>query len=82
VTPPTTCTAPTATPTTAPVEVPEAVAGETLEGWQLLAMASLGRLLTTAELAACEQLPAELALDLLFPGLHDAARHEALSTLG
>ena len=78
-TPTTTCTAPTATPATAPVEAPEAAA---LEGWQLLATASLGRLLAPAELAACEQLPAELALDLLFPGLGDAARHEALSTLG
>ena len=81
-TPPTTCIAPTATPATAPIEAPEAAAAEALEGWQLLATASLGRLLTPAELAACEQLPAELALDLLFPGLGDAARHEALSTLG
>jgi hypothetical protein len=52
------------------------------EGWQALAVASLGRLLTETELAAVEHLPTELALDLLFPGLPDAARHEALSTLG
>jgi hypothetical protein len=29
-----------------------------------------------------EHLPADIALDLLFPDLNDAARHEALSTLG
>jgi hypothetical protein len=51
------------------------------EGWQALAAASLGRLLTDTELAAVEHLPTELALDLLFPGLGDPARHEALSTL-
>jgi hypothetical protein len=52
-----------------------------LEGWQALAVASLGRLLTDAELAAVERLPTELALDLLFPDLPDAARHEALWAL-
>lgn len=52
------------------------------EGWQALAAASLGRLLTDTELAAVEHLPTELALDLLFPGLGDAARHEALSAFG
>jgi hypothetical protein len=52
-----------------------------LQGWQALAVASLGRLLTDAELAAVERLPTELALDLLFPDLPDAARHEALWAL-
>ena len=52
------------------------------EGWQALAAASLGRLLSDAELAAVEHLPGDIALDLLFPHLNDAARHEALSTLG
>jgi hypothetical protein len=51
------------------------------EGWQALAAASLGRLLTDIELAAVEHLPTELALELLFPALGDSARHEALSTL-
>ena len=53
-----------------------------LEGWQALASASLGRLLTDTELAAVERLPAELAVDLLFPDLPDAARHEVLWALG
>ncbi len=52
------------------------------DGWQALATASLGRLLSDAELAAVEHLPVDIALDLLFPDLDDAARHEALSTLG
>jgi hypothetical protein len=52
------------------------------EGWQALAAASLGRLLSDAELAAVEHLPVDIALDLLFPDLNDAARHEVLSTLG
>jgi hypothetical protein len=52
-----------------------------LEGWQALAVASLGRLLTGPELAAVEHLPVEISLDLLFAELDDAARHEALSTL-
>lgn len=52
------------------------------DGWQALATASLGRLLSDPELAAVEHLPAEIALDLLFPDLDDAARHEALATLG
>jgi hypothetical protein len=52
-----------------------------LEGWQALASASLGRLLTDTELAAVERLPTELALDLLFPDLPDAARHEVLWAL-
>jgi hypothetical protein len=56
--------------------------GLELEGWQALAAASLGRLLSDAELAAAEHLPIAIALDLLFPDLDDAARHEALSTLG
>jgi hypothetical protein len=47
-----------------------------------LAAASLGRLLGDAELAAVEHLPVDIALDLLFPHLNDAARHEALATLG
>jgi hypothetical protein len=52
------------------------------EGWQALAAASLGRLLSDVELAAAECLPVDIALDLLFPDLDDPARHEALSTLG
>jgi hypothetical protein len=52
------------------------------DGWQALAAASLGRLLTDTELAAVQHLPTELALDLLFPDLPDAARHEALWALG
>jgi hypothetical protein len=52
-----------------------------LEGWQALALASLDRLLTDTELAAVERLPTELALDLLFPDLPDAARQEALWAL-
>ena len=52
------------------------------EGWQALAAASLGRLLSDPELAAVEHLPVDIALDLLFPELGDAARHEALATLG
>ena len=52
------------------------------EGWQALAAASFGRLLTDTELAAVERLPVEIALDLLFPELTDAARHEALWALG
>lgn len=54
----------------------------TEEGWQALAVASLGRPLTPAELAHVEQLPAEQALDLYFPHLDDPARHEALCALG
>jgi hypothetical protein len=53
-----------------------------LHGWQALAAASIGRLLSDAELTAAEHLPVAIALDLLFPDLNDAARHEALSTLG
>jgi hypothetical protein len=52
------------------------------EGWQALAVASLGRLLSDAELAAVERLPVGIALDLLFPDLADAARHEAMWALG
>jgi hypothetical protein len=52
-----------------------------VDGWQALAVASLGRLLTGPELTAVERLPAAIGLDLLFPDLGDAARHEALSTL-
>lgn len=52
------------------------------DGWQALAAASLGHLLSDAELAAVEHLPVDIALDLLFPDLTDPARHEALSTLG
>ena len=51
------------------------------DGWQALAVASLGRPFTDVELAAAEHLPVEVALDLFFPHLDDAARHEALSTL-
>ncbi|HEX6423331.1 MAG TPA: hypothetical protein VFZ79_07610 [Acidimicrobiales bacterium] len=52
------------------------------EGWQVLALAELGRPLTEAEAAATERLAAEHVVDLLFPGLSDAARHEVLSALG
>jgi hypothetical protein len=65
------------TPDTDAVAVPA-----DLVGWQALAAASLGRLLSDAELAAVEHLPVDVALDLLFPDLDDAARHEAMSTLG
>ena len=58
-----------------------AVVPADLVGWQALAAASLGRLLSDAELAAVEQLPVDIALDLLFPDLDDPSRHEALSTL-
>jgi len=52
------------------------------EGWQALALAELGRPLTDAEAAVTERLAAEHVVDLLFPGLSDAARHEVLSALG
>ena len=58
-----------------------AVVPADLVGWQALAAASLGRLLSETELAAVEHLPVDIALDLLFPDLDDASRHEALSTL-
>jgi hypothetical protein len=67
-------------PTFVPAYTPDAVVPD--EGWQALASASLGRLLTDAELAAVERLPIDIALDLLFPDLSDAARHEALWALG
>lgn len=54
---------------------------DAVEGWQALALAVLDRELTGPELAAAERLPADIALDLLFPGLDDAARHEALWAL-
>jgi hypothetical protein len=54
---------------------------EAAEGWQALALASRGALLTGPELAAAELLPVDIALDLLFPGLDDAARHEAMWAL-
>ena len=54
---------------------------EAVEGWQALALAVLDRELTGPELAAAERLPADIALDLLFPDLGDAARHEALWAL-
>jgi hypothetical protein len=69
-------------PTSAPItDLPIDPCHE-LQGWQALAAASLGRLLSDAELAAAQHLPVAIALDLLFPDLDDAARHEALSTLG
>lgn len=57
-------------------------ATDAAEGWQALALATLGRQLTRAELDVAATLPAEHALDRLFPGLPDAARHEALWALG
>ena len=61
---------------------PDGPHDEVEDGWQILAEASLRRRLTDAELAAVRHLPAEIALDLLFPDLDDAARHEALWALG
>lgn len=55
---------------------------EAAEGWEALALAELGRLLTPAELDVAHTLPAADVLDRLFPGLCDAARHEALCALG
>ena len=52
-----------------------------VDGWQALAVASLGRVLSGPELAAVEHLPVDVSLDLLFPDLDDAARHEALWAL-
>ncbi len=52
------------------------------DGWQALAVASLGRVLTAAEMAVVVRVPADLVLDVWFPDLDDAARHEALSVLG
>lgn len=52
------------------------------DGWQALAVASLGRVLTVTEMAVVDRVPADLVLDLWFPDLDDAARHEALSVLG
>ena len=69
------------TPDTDAVSAPAAIPAD-LVGWQALAAGSLGRLLSDAELAAVEHLPVDIALDLLFPDLDDAARHEAMSTLG
>jgi hypothetical protein len=69
------------TPDPGSAVVPAVVAAD-LVGWQALAAASLGRLLSDAELAAVEHLPVDIALDLLFPDLDDPSRHEALSTLG
>ncbi len=54
---------------------------ETAEGWQALALALHGAPLSGPELAAAELLPTEVALDLLFPDLDDAGRHEALWAL-
>jgi hypothetical protein len=54
---------------------------EAAEGWQALALATRGALLSGPELAAAELLPVDIALDLLFPDLDDASRHEALWAL-
>ena len=62
-------------------EVGRAGAVEAAEGWQALALAVLDRELTGPEVAAVGRLPADVALDLLFPDLDDAARHEALWAL-
>jgi hypothetical protein len=75
-------TAPRTSPTTPAIASTVALVPDEHDGWQALAAASLGRLLSDAELAAVEHLTADIALDLLFPDLNDAARHEALSTLG
>jgi hypothetical protein len=85
-----TCVTPTPSPATGvtdpggPSEVPDAVRTEDLgaaEGWQALALAVLDRELTGPEVAAAERLPVDVALDLFFPDLDDAARHEALWAL-
>ena len=73
---PATITTPAAAPTDERARSIEAV-----EGWQALALALLDRELTGPELAAAERLPVAIALDLLFPDLDDAARHEALWAL-
>jgi hypothetical protein len=52
------------------------------EGWQALAVATLGRPFTDAEQAAVRALAPEHVLDLLFPDLTAEARHEALWALG
>jgi hypothetical protein len=70
------------TATYARTNAPAAAPAPVDEGWQALATASLGRLLSGVELAAVEHLPTDIALDLLFPGLTAEARHEALSALG
>lgn len=70
-----------ATGTTGTAEIERTRALEASEGWQALALAVLDRELTEPELAATERLPVETALDLLFPDLDDAARHEALWAL-
>jgi hypothetical protein len=65
-------------------ERPDGAAADQLaeaEGWQALALATRGEPLTDPELAAAELLPIDIALDLLFPGLDDPARHEAMSAL-
>jgi hypothetical protein len=75
------CDSPETTLAVEPVEPVEAIEVDDFDGWQALAAATLGRLLTDTELAAVERLPTELALDLLFPDLPDAARQEALWAL-
>jgi len=62
-------------------DAPTSEGVETAEGWQALAIATRGAALSGPELAAAEMLPTEVALDLLFPDLDDAARHEALWAL-
>jgi hypothetical protein len=69
---------PPTTRSEAPAPLPDIVL---VDGWQALAVASLGRVLTDPELAAVEHLPVAIGLDLLFPDLDDAARHEALWAL-
>ncbi len=88
----TTCTDTTSTDSLATLDAPAGPAAGLFdtgpapiwfaEGWQALALAELGRPLTEAEVAATERLAAEHVVDLLFPGLSDAARHEVLSALG
>jgi hypothetical protein len=73
----------TTAPAVSTVErVPTTLVPGAYDGWQALAAASLGRLLNDAEVAAVEHLPVDIALDLLFPDLTDAARHEALWAFG
>ena len=82
-----TATSRTAGPTGAPANeatrpvADRAPALEAAEGWQALALAVHDRELTGPEMAAVERLPADVALDLLFPDLDDAQRHEALWAL-
>ena len=90
-----TCVTPAHGPAIGPISAPAASAApvphtahtgraatlDSADGWQALALAVLDRELTGPELVAAERLPVDVALDLFFPDLDDAARHEALWAL-